>query len=182
MSRYIYSELSHYDEFRVNFFCYHHDIPKYAEIKIDTGAVFSLIPLKSIGVPKRNRESLREFYIDNNMIGGVLHGVEGVFREMTKHEINAMSREEKLSQRCFTFWDRFRDIEVGGYPLKDRLIHTTCDTEGNILLGMDILKDFEYHIGMSALTGKHTFIGCMRDDINKEYLEALKIHFKYVPL
>ena len=182
MNSFIYSELSRYDEFRVSFFCRHHNIPKYAEIKIDTGAVYSLVPLKTLGVLKADREELRKLYVDKNMIGGVLHGVEGVFKDILRKEIDNMSRNDKLNQRCFTFWDRFSGVEAGGYALGDRLIRTTCDTDGNILLGMDILKDFDFHIGVSSMTGKHTFIGCMRDAISDEYIKALKDHFGYAPV
>ena len=54
-----------------------------------------------------------------------------------------------------------------------------CDTTGNVLIGMDVLKEFDFHCGQSRKTGKYIFIGCLKDELTIEYLNALKNHFGY---
>lgn len=69
-------------------------------------------------------------------------------------------------------------MSLNGY----RLVHNIAvnyDRTSNILIGMDILKDFDFHCGISKMTGEYIFLGCLRDNISQEYLSALYMHFGY---
>lgn len=70
-------------------------------------------------------------------------------------------------------------MSLNGY----RLVHNIAvnyDRTSNILIGMDILKDFDFHCGISKMTGEYIFLGCLRDNISQEYLSALYIDRKSV--
>ena len=61
-------------------------------------------------------------------------------------------------------------------------VRVNFDRDGNSLLGMDILKDFDMHIGKSLITGKVTFLGCRKDDVSAEFIQAIQSHLGYVPI
>ena len=176
---YIYCELSEYDEFKSQFSCCFHGVHKKAEVKIDTGAAYSLVPLKTLGILKNTREARKKYYTEHDQISGVIHGVEGVFRDMSRQEIQALTVEERLALNCLAYWDNIRDIHIGDYAIGDRLLHVSCDTGGNILLGMDVLKDFDIHIGESIVNGKIIFIGCRKDKVNDVFTKAVSEHLGY---
>lgn len=150
-----------------------------AKAKIDTGAYCILIPLKTLGIKEEKLLEYKDFFVSNNFICGTLRGVEGTFN-LSKEDYLKMSKEDKLAYRGFRFIADYSHLFIDNYYLGNGNCSVTCDTSGNILLGMSVLKDFDIHIGVSRVTGKCTFIGCLNDKINKEYLDALLAHFGYV--
>ena len=52
------------------------------------------------------------------------------------------------------------------------------DRTGNVLIGMDVLRLFDVHIGVSAVTGTHMMLACPTDNLSSSYLEALSVHFE----
>lgn len=67
-------------------------------------------------------------------------------------------------------------MSLNGYHLVHD-IAVNYDRTSNILIGMDILKEFDFHCGVSRITDKYTFLGCLKNDITQEYAEALQVHF-----
>lgn len=59
-------------------------------------------------------------------------------------------------------------------------IGVNYDRTSNILIGMDILKDFDFHCGESKVNGKYLFLGCLKEEINALYLDELYRHFGYI--
>ena len=49
-----------------------------------------------------------------------------------------------------------------------------------ILIGMDILKDFDFRCGESEWNGEHLFLGCLKENINSDYLNELHKYFGYI--
>lgn len=150
--------------------------------KIDTGAEISLLPLRTInfdmlaGVGNQNKEdfyTLLESRLDfgDNRVqvktvskmlgGGVPHFVY----------IQDVAHFKLCDLECF------ESVSVG----------VSCVSEGNILIGMDILQYFNFHCGASfgndmdndIIKGDYLFIGCMKDDITDAYLNALERYFLY---
>lgn len=186
-SKYLYSELKR-GEFRVDFSGVIVGASIENSIKIDTGAMRSLFPLKTLNyidyadieVDELTDEIRDSFYkliklqfLDAGYTYSFLRGIERY-----KSEIGKPLRE----RRDLVFYDSVFKINLGGYSV-GRLsnVAISCDTDGNCLLGMDVLKDFDFHIGTSRVTGKCTFIGCLRDSISSEYLNALDEHFGLKP-
>lgn len=67
---------------------------------------------------------------------------------------------------------------LNGYALKHD-IAVNYDRTSNILIEMDILKDFDFHCGKSDENGEYLFLGCLKDQINQDYFDALRQHFGY---
>lgn len=82
----------------------------------------------------------------------------------------------EASFRLDNFKAPFYDI---GVKISADKICLNYDRKGNILIGMDILKDWDIHIGVSKETGKSLFLACPVENKCKEYVDALKLHFGY---
>ncbi len=56
-------------------------------------------------------------------------------------------------------------------------MYINYDRASNILIGMDILKEWDIHIG-TIDTGETIFLGCPKGQINDEYLQELEKTFQ----
>lgn len=89
-------------------------------------------------------------------------------------------KENRLLE-CTALKFTHRDIPItlNGYGIRHD-IAVNYDRTSNILIGMDILKDFDFHCGESEWNGKYLFLGCLKEKINLEYLSELNKHFGYL--
>ena len=71
-----------------------------------------------------------------------------------------------------TFQHSIEKIVIDGYAIGDCGIRISYDRTGNILLGMDILKMFDIHIGTDK-DGETVLIACLKDDLSDEYIKEL---------
>ena len=69
------------------------------------------------------------------------------------------------------------DFTIGGVKVTSDTICLNYDRKGNILIGMDILKNWDIHIGVSIETRKNLFLACPVGSECREYMDALKRHF-----
>lgn len=69
------------------------------------------------------------------------------------------------------------DFMIGGVKISSDKIYLNYDRKGNILIGMDILKDWDIHIGVSKVTGKSLLIACPMINKCREYIDALEMNF-----
>lgn len=149
-------------------------------MKIDTGAGGSLFPLRTLqfanSLRLTNEEKvnfygdLKRSFLDRGFRPGFLHGVERTDEDKTGLSL--------YDRKDLTFRTDIGALVVEDYCLFDvENIRITCDTTGNVLLGMDILSKFDFHCGISSLTGEYIFLGCLKDRLNQSYLTALREHF-----
>lgn len=61
--------------------------------------------------------------------------------------------------------------------MKSKYIKITLNKRNEILIGMDILKNWDIHIGQSQITGECMMLACPYDILNDEYFKALNEHF-----
>lgn len=180
---YIICELSNNNnsfdcEFKCNLLRYNYP----NSIKLDTGAEFTLLSMPRLGLEENVcLESKEKLLRDNRYIYTIMNGVETTYSNITREEFMSWSLEQKMNCKGICIFIRVKDIVVNSYSFnKEAGIFVTFDNNSNNLLGMDILKHFDFHIGVSRVTGKSTFIGCLKDRINSEYLDALYQHFGYL--
>lgn len=76
------------------------------------------------------------------------------------------------------FMHKISDFTIGGVKISSDKICLNYDRKGNILIGMDILKEWDIHIGVSKETGKSLFLACPVKNKSEEYLDTLKRHFE----
>ena len=64
-----------------------------------------------------------------------------------------------------------------GIPFGDIKANLSYDFNGNILIGMDIMKNWDIHIGTNK-QGETVFLGCPYNMLNQEYYLALENEFE----
>lgn len=143
------------------------------EVKIDTGCSISTIPLKRLKVSDTLCKVLKRMDIVGDAPYFLSYGVEsgGV-----RHEI-PVTDDEKMECQAMKFEHGISDFTIGGVKIASDRICLNYDRKGNILIGMDILKDWDIHIGVSKVTGKSLFLACPTGSKCREYMDALEMHF-----
>ena len=67
-----------------------------------------------------------------------------------------------------TFQHFLKNISINGYEIGDYEARISYDRTGNVLIGMDLLKDFDIHIGKTA--DKETvLLACKNSNLTDEY-------------
>ena len=145
------------------------------EVKIDTGCSISTITAKKLNIPLSKLSQLKIEDIENNIAYHLSYGVEtGGQRHTEPRTFN-----EKMKCSAMKFEHSISDFTINGVKISNKTIHINYDRTSNILIGMDILKDWDIHIGTvddSDLVeyGETIFIACPKDQINDDYLLELE--------
>lgn len=141
-------------------------------VKIDTGCSISTIPVRKLKVSDSMRIRLKENDINNGITYYLSYGVE---TGGEKHEV-PITFEEKMVCPAIKFEHTLSDFSIAGVNISTSKICLNYNRNGNILIGMDILKDWDIHMGTTA-SGETLMLACPKDKINAEYYDALKKYF-----
>jgi len=174
MSKYIKSVTNKKNEIRVNseFVIFNTKIT-INSLKIDTGCGFTTFPLMTLGAfTQTEAEIFKLNDIRNKVKYSLSYGVETGGQ---KHKV-PQTEQDKMQCRAMGFFKHIQNWSIGGVNLGDKCIRINYDRTGNILLGMDILKDWDIHMG-TIDTGETIFLACPKDQINDEYLQELEKTF-----
>lgn len=146
---------------------------KDVNVKIDTGCPYTSIPIQKLGLSKEYAQLLK---------------LEDCKRPEIKKEtsfgVNDTERDRQIAIRLFkaqryeqlkqvTFIHTDLKLDFNGVVVNKNSVKISYDRVGNILIGMDILKDWDIHIG-TIDTGETIFLGCPKDQINEQYLQELE--------
>lgn len=143
------------------------------EVKIDTGCSISTIPLKRLKVSDTLCKTLKRIDVMNGAPYFLSYGIES---GGLKHEV-PVTEDEKIECPAMKFEHGISDFMIGGVKISSDKIYLNYDRKGNILIGMDILKDWDIHIGVSKVTGKSLLIACPMINKCREYIDALEMNF-----
>lgn len=176
----LYCTLNDSNEFIIPISMNFHGVYCESYAKLDTGAVGFLVPLNSFGFTDKECLSFKETYIQRQYPVRKMQGIERTFN-LSLADYSKLSVSEKLKYNGVSFTDNVNNVVLNHLSIGTCKVsvNTNIDT-GKTLLGMSILKNFDFHVGTSRVTGKCTFIGCPKDKISNEYLQALSKHFGYV--
>lgn len=143
---------------------------------IDTGCTHSLISANLINIylseDERLRDKERAIRQNPHSLGRGVESTEKQFKS-----INEMTMQEKLDCLNIKVYETFRDIRIGNILIGDKRLSVSYDYGGNTLIGMELLKDWDIHIGTSRLYGRIVLLACPLNNITDEYLEALEREF-----
>ena len=165
-------------------------------IKIDTGCAITRLNLKSL-LPEYSSNETNNARITELKLRDIRRfkrgeikcshsvGVNTVREELD--EVEDMTEEEMLEDRTLCFHHKITDLNIGGYYIGNASVKINYDSNRNSLLGMNMLKKFEYYCGTSLINdfdnevykGGHVFLGRLKDAANteKKYIEALSKYF-----
>ncbi|MDE7200319.1 MAG: hypothetical protein K2O91_00060 [Lachnospiraceae bacterium] len=122
-------------------------------VKIDTGCSISTIPLARFQALKVFCDSLKADDIEGNVPYEISYGVESGGERHSRPS----TFEEKMQCPAMKFRHAIKNFHIAGMPVQQDTIYVNYDRKGNILIGMDILQDWNIHIGTSKVTGKICF-------------------------
>lgn len=140
-------------------------------VKIDTGCDLSTIPLGKTGYPYLKELKKRD--ILNNVDSTLSFGVESGGRPYKK----PVTLQEKMDCSAIKFRHKIENLTICGMPLGSVSIFVNYDRTSNILIGMDILKTWDIHIG-KIKSGETILLACPYNQINDEYLLELERTFR----
>lgn len=185
-TNYLETTLTKAREFRTDFKCQLNGISstfryikhqRRAGIKIDTGAQGTLIPLRTLGWTSSQIDKLINKYLYYGRTAfSVIHGVETT-NMISDYDLQLMTDDQIRKFQGLAIRLKADYLKIGGYEIFDKEIRVTTQTTGNILLGMNIMKDWDIHIGKDNKTNEIIFLACPIEKINQDYLLALEEHF-----
>ncbi len=146
-------------------------------IKIDTGAHGILIPLRTLCWTDAQIQKLLDDAVKHSRKSlSVINGVEST-NTITSNQLRNESESFIKSYKGVAISILADKIVVGNLEFNDIPVRVTPHTTGNILLGMDVIKKMDNHIGTSRFSGETVLLACPENAISKDYLGALDRHF-----
>jgi hypothetical protein len=145
-------------------------------IKIDTGAHGILIPLRTLCWTDAQIQKLLDDAVKHSRKSlSVINGVEST-NTITSNQLRSESESFIKSYKGVAISILADKIVVGNLEFNDIPVRVTPHTTGNILLGMDVIKKMDNHIGTSRFSGETVLLACPENAISKDYLGALDRH------
>ena len=146
-------------------------------VKIDTGCPYTSIPIKKLGIsPEKALEWKKRDIEDNNIQKQISYGVNDTEEQKEQYrEMLKQGKYEKLP--AVTFLHRGLTMNFDGVEIKSSSVNVSYDRTGNILIGMDILRNWDIHIGTTKY-GKTVLLACPKDQLNDEYFLELNNLFE----
>lgn len=198
MNSYLYSVLgkTHVNSYTVNLSItlpFHFNKQFNAPAKIDTGCAYTnfsykALENKGVALNKLDKDELIELEnkakqykkqaIDADLATKTSFGVNDSI-EYINLQKELYRNKNYLDCTAISFIHPIKSIYLGGYEVPVEEIKISYDRPKSILIGMDILKNFDIHTGISKVNGENVLIGCLRDNITPEYLTTLEEHFGY---
>lgn len=177
-SKYIKITLNKRNEFRTQAnLTIFGDIYNNLDVKIDTGCPQSVVPVSKLSISKDKAAVMKlEAIADKNVKKTIGFGVNDT-EEYKKKARKAFNNGNYTDLKSISFKHDITYLEIAGMHLTNNTIMVNYDGVGNILIGMDILKNWDIHIGQSQITGECMMLACPYDILNDEYFKALNEHF-----
>lgn len=145
-------------------------------VKIDTGCPYTSIPIQKLGISKSHAQIMKQNDCSNeNIKKDISFGVNDTQVDI-QTALNMFRTGNYMPLKQVTFIHNDLEIKIGNIITYKRDVKVSYDRQGNILLGMDILKDWDIHMGTMG-TGETIFLACPKDQINDEYLLELENTF-----
>jgi hypothetical protein len=144
---------------------------KNVNVKIDTGCPQTTILTSKLGISEKLSRKMKAADIQNNVKRTISFGVND--SEEYRKEASKRNRDNKvLDLASVSFYKSIDHLTLGGVNLHEKTVKINYDRTGNILIGVDILKTLDIHIGTSD-SGENIFLACPKDQLNDEYFAEL---------
>ncbi len=149
------------------------------KVKIDTGCSYTSIPIRRLGISDERALELKQRDSKSAANGDIKAYISfGVNDSTAKKENDKALIASKMYMYLdsVTFVRMIDNVEICGCELGSYSARVSYDRVGNILIGMDILKNWDIHIGKSEAPedkGKTVFLACPYDKLNEDYFKEL---------
>lgn len=141
-------------------------------VKIDTGCPRTVLPVSRLGISKPKASVLKNIAIaDATVTKSIGFGVNDT-EEYKKQAKKDFENGNYANLKAISFTHNVDNFFIDNVYIKKDKIRINYDGIGNVLIGMDIMKDWDIHIG-TIDTGETVFIACPKDRLNDEYFIEL---------
>lgn len=137
-------------------------------VKIDTGCPRTVIPVSKLGISKFKASIMKAVAIaDDNVSKTIGFGVNDT-EEYKKKAKEDFEKGNYTNLKSVSFTHKVEDFFISNVHITKDTVRVNYDGVGNILIGMDIMKDWDIHIGTTS--GNETFfLACPKSSLNDEY-------------
>ena len=151
-------------------------------IKIDTGCSFTNIPLMFFGYSESESKQLKKVDIES-FRNGETRIVRSLGVETSKNkklkDIDLMTDDELYEDASICFIHS-SNLILNDYDLGEMKFKVNYDRYNYGLVGMNILKRFDFYCGLSKVLGCCVFVGVLKSQEDKsDYYRALEEHFGF---
>ena len=148
--------------------------------KIDTGCGKTSIPLasKKFMIDEDTLFQFKKSAIDNGLSARLSFGVSDNY-SVKYREKELFDNGDFLKCNAVNFQHNVPYFSINDYILSDvGSVMVSYNRENNILIGMDILSQLDFHCGYSKVLNNYIFIGVLRTQEDKsDYYKALEEYF-----
>lgn len=145
-------------------------------VKIDTGCPRTAFPMLRLGLSDSEAYKLKAQDCANNSIAkSISFGVNDT-RQKKEEDKRRFRAKRYMDLNSISFRHTAEKFNLDGLDMGDIDVLVSYDRVGNILIGMDILKNLEMHIG-TLQTGDTVLLACLRNNISDEYRKRLNSLF-----
>ena len=141
---------------------------------IDTGCARSTISLRFL-LPESEVMKKKRQEIEKQTPYSFSYGVNDT-EETRGQDAKITDIEELLASKRIVFQHRFTTFSIGTLHLGERVVRVSYDRTSPILIGMDILKELDIHMG-SNREGQHLLLACHKGSLSNAYRQALNYYF-----
>ena len=148
-------------------------------VKIDTGCPYTSFPVKNLGISEEKALAYKQKDSNDSSVRKSISF--GVNDSKEKRDNDKKLFKSQLFMQLTSVSFRHSDVKlkIMDVSISVDSVMLSYDRTGNILIGMDIMKDWDIHISTVANpdleeTGKTIFLACPKDSINAEYRSELK--------
>jgi hypothetical protein len=142
------------------------------DVKIDTGCPYTSIPIKKLGISDQRAQLLKQIDADNIDIEKKISFGVNDSESKKINDIILFDNHKYMDITSVTFKHTDVKIKISGFDTHINSVRLSYDRSGNILIGMDILKEWDIHIG-TITTGETIFLACPRNQLNSDYYQEL---------
>lgn len=149
-------------------------------IYIDTGCTNTLISADILYGLNSNRHNENEI----EKLRKELHGLKAIALSSNIEHTHGIgvsnlysSDSNLLNDTSVRFREQVTNIEICGVKISNQKVNISYDSLDIAVIGMDIMKDWDIHIGKVTGTQETILLACPYDKINEDYLKALEDHF-----
>ena len=148
------------------------------QVKVDTGCSLSTIPVKRLKVSDSLCKSLKTNDIDHSVNYVLSYGIEtgGISHP------RPITRQDMIDCPAMKFQHSISNLSINGTIIPTQSIYLNYNRSGNILIGMDILRNMISFWDISQKTGKLTLLSCPRSNADDEFYKAMEEHFGLIKI
>ena len=140
-----------------------------------------MIPLRTLGWDPDEIEKFVNANIYDRSNLSVLHGVESS-NSLTNADLRNSDISFIKTYMGLVISTIAEEIKIGTLRFKNIPVRVTPFSTGNILLGMDVLKNLDTHIGLDKASGKTILLSSKYNnngDVDQSFIMNLEKHLGY---